>query len=164
MAKFDKQSLCHKKTTTFFGMTLLHAYAHYICIVCAKYQTASVKALVQADFLMYALSKHKHNPYLIVKMAICKFTKLSFCQKLICWHQTYSHKCSMRLYCVSKYQIVSAKAVVQVDFPARWISFFWDSWKYERNGSRAKLTWRLTLHVPGCVNTSMNLRRMKFIS
>ena len=27
-------------------------------------QTALVKALVQVDFLMYALSKHKHNPYL----------------------------------------------------------------------------------------------------
>ena len=24
----------------------------------------------------------------------------------------------------------------------RWISFFWGSWKYKRNGSRAKLTWR----------------------
>ena len=24
----------------------------------------------------------------------------------------------------------------------RWISFFWGSWKYEHNGSRAKLTWR----------------------
>ena len=40
--------------------------SYYICIVCAKYQRASVKALVQVDFLMYALSnKHKHNPYLI---------------------------------------------------------------------------------------------------
>ena len=28
---------------------------------------ASVRALVQVDFLMYALSKHKHNPYLIGK-------------------------------------------------------------------------------------------------
>ena len=46
-------------------MTLLHAYAHYICIACAKYQKASVKALVQVDFLMYALYKNKHNPYLI---------------------------------------------------------------------------------------------------
>ena len=45
-------------------MTLLQAHSHYICIVCAKYQKASVKALVQVDFLMYALSKHKHNPYL----------------------------------------------------------------------------------------------------
>ena len=62
MAKFDKQSLCQKY---FFGMTLLHAHAHYSCIVCAKYQNASVKALVQVDFLMYALSKKKHNPYLI---------------------------------------------------------------------------------------------------
>ena len=40
-----------------------------------------------------------------------KFTKLSICQKLIFWHQTSSHKCSM-------YQIVSAKAVEQVDFLA----------------------------------------------
>ena len=62
MAKFDKQSLCPKKNI--FGMTLLHAHAHYICIVCAKYQRASVKTLVQVNFLMYALPKHKHNPYL----------------------------------------------------------------------------------------------------
>ena len=64
MAKFDKQSLCKKKN---FGMTLLHAHAYYICIIWSKYQKASVKALVQVDFLMYALSKHKHNPYLIGK-------------------------------------------------------------------------------------------------
>ena len=63
MAKFDKQPLCQKY---FFGMTLLHTHAHYICIVCAKYQKASIKALVQVvDFLMYALSEHKHNTYLI---------------------------------------------------------------------------------------------------
>ena len=65
MATFDKQSLGQKYI--FFGITLLHANAHYICIVCANYQRASVKALVQVDFLMYALSKHKHNPYLIGK-------------------------------------------------------------------------------------------------
>ena len=50
-----------------FGSTLLHAHAHYICIVYSKYQKTSAKALVQVDFLMYALSKHKHNPYLIGK-------------------------------------------------------------------------------------------------
>ena len=83
MAKFDKQSLLHQ----------VHAHAHYICIVSAKYQRASVKALVQVDFLMYALSKHKHNPYLI--------RKLPFCQKLIFWHQNSSYKCSVCLYCVS---------------------------------------------------------------
>ena len=66
MAKFDKQSLCRKKKI-FFGMTLLLPHIHCICIVCAKYQRASVKALVQADFLMYVLSKHKHNPYLTGK-------------------------------------------------------------------------------------------------
>ena len=60
--KMAKQSLCQ---IYFLGMTLLHAHAHYICLVCAKYKKASVKALVQVDFLMYALSKHKHNPYLL---------------------------------------------------------------------------------------------------
>ena len=42
-------------------MTPLHAYAQYICIVYAKYQKASVKALVQVYFPMYALSKKKQN-------------------------------------------------------------------------------------------------------
>ena len=42
-------------------MTPLHAHAQYICIVYAKYQKASVKALVQVDFPMYALSKQKQN-------------------------------------------------------------------------------------------------------
>ena len=49
MTKFDKQSL---RKTNFFGMTLLHAHEHYICIVCAKCQRASVKALVQVDYIM----------------------------------------------------------------------------------------------------------------
>ena len=42
-------------------MTLLHAHAQYICIVYAKYQKASVKALVQADFPVFALFKQKQN-------------------------------------------------------------------------------------------------------
>ena len=42
MAKFDKESISQKYL---FGMTLLHVHAHYICIVCAKYQKASVIAL-----------------------------------------------------------------------------------------------------------------------
>ena len=60
-------------------MTPLHAHAQYICIVYAKYREASVKALVQVDFLVYALSKQKQNKK-TGKMA--KFTKLSFSQKL----------------------------------------------------------------------------------
>ena len=40
-------------------MAPLHAHAQYICIVYAKYQKASVKALVQVDFPVYALSKQK---------------------------------------------------------------------------------------------------------
>ena len=46
-------------------MTLIHAYAEYIyIIVYTKYQITSAKGLVQFDFPMYALSKHKQNPYL----------------------------------------------------------------------------------------------------
>ena len=41
-------------------MTLLHAHAHYICIVYAKYKEASDKALVQ----VISSSKPKHNPCL----------------------------------------------------------------------------------------------------
>ena len=94
MAKFDKQSLCQKY---FFGTTLLHAHAHYISIVGAKYQKPSVKALVQVDFLI--LSKHKQNPLFNRKQEkMAKFTKPSFCQKLIFWHQISSHKCSMCPY------------------------------------------------------------------
>ena len=62
-------------------MTPLHAHAQYICIVYAKYQKASVKALVQVDFPVYALSKQKQNKNTGKKMA--KFTKLSYCQKLL---------------------------------------------------------------------------------
>ena len=40
-------------------MTPLHAHAQYICIVYSKYQKASVKALVQVDLHVYALSKQK---------------------------------------------------------------------------------------------------------
>ena len=42
-------------------MTPLHAHAQYICIVYATYQIASVKALVQVDFPVYAISKQKQN-------------------------------------------------------------------------------------------------------
>ena len=105
----------HKK---WLSLISSHFAKNNICIVnvCAKYQRASLKALVQVDFLMYAMSKHKHNPY-FNRGKMAKITKLSFCQKLIFWHQTFSHKCSMCLY-YAKYKTVSAKAVVQVDFPA----------------------------------------------
>ena len=51
----------HYAKRYFFCMTPLHANAQYICIVYAKYQKASVKALVQVDFPVYALSKQKQN-------------------------------------------------------------------------------------------------------
>ena len=51
MAKFEKQLF---NQNIFFGMTLLHAHAQYIYIVNTKYQKASVKALVQFDFPVYA--------------------------------------------------------------------------------------------------------------
>ena len=42
-------------------MTPLHAHAQFIWMIYAKYQKASVKALVQVDFPLYALSKHNQN-------------------------------------------------------------------------------------------------------
>ena len=65
-------------------MTILHAHAQSIVIACAKYQQASVKALVQIDFPVYAIStKHKQNPHLKANWGkMAKFTKLSFRQKI----------------------------------------------------------------------------------
>ena len=59
IAKLDKQPFCYK--VIFFCMTPLYAHVQYICIVYAKYQKASVKALVQVYFPMYALSKQKQT-------------------------------------------------------------------------------------------------------
>ena len=79
MAWFEKQLF---NQTNVFGMTLLHAHAQYmyIYIVNAKYQKASVKAMVQVDFPIYAqaksLFKSKH------KKKLANFTKLLFCQKI----------------------------------------------------------------------------------
>ena len=44
-----------------YGMTRLLPHAQYIYIICAKYPKAAVKALVQVDFPVYALSKYKTN-------------------------------------------------------------------------------------------------------
>ena len=72
-----------------------------ICVLyMQKYQKASIKALVQFDFPVYALSKQKQNKQTEKQMA--KFTKLSFCQKIIVWHKTSSCKYSMGLYYVGK--------------------------------------------------------------
>ena len=98
-------------------MTSLHAHAQYICIVYPKYQKASVKALVQVDFPVYALSKQsktsKQEKLLL---------KLSFCPKLIFWHITSSSKCSMCLYYVGKVSDSFDKVLVQVDFPVHALS------------------------------------------
>ena len=48
----------HFVTNIFFGIILLHANVQYVYIVYAKYQMCSVKAVVQADFPVHALSEH----------------------------------------------------------------------------------------------------------
>ena len=78
MAKFDMQSVGQN---IFFVMSLLHSHAHYICIVCAKYQKASVKALLQVDFFTNALSKHKNNPY----FSIGNRKKNGYVHKALIW-------------------------------------------------------------------------------
>ena len=57
MAKFEKQFFYQFFFFFFFCMTLLHAHAQYIYIVNVKYQKASVKALVEFDFPVYAETK-----------------------------------------------------------------------------------------------------------
>ena len=42
----------------FYGIKLLHANVQCVYIVYAKYQMASVKALVQVDFPVHVLSEH----------------------------------------------------------------------------------------------------------
>ena len=54
MAKF--KTLFVKKH--FYGIKLLHANVECVYIVYAKYQMASVKALVQVDFPVHVLSEH----------------------------------------------------------------------------------------------------------
>ena len=84
MAKFEKQLFNQKN---FFGMTLLHAHAQYIYIVNAKYQKPSVKALVQADFPVYAqaksLFKSKQEKNGSFQKAVILSKNIFFCIKLL---------------------------------------------------------------------------------
>ena len=84
-------------------MTLLHAHAQYlyIYIVNAKYQKASVKALVQVDFPIYAQTKSLFKSKQEKNGKLHKAVILSK-KKLFFWHQTSSCECSMSLYCVGK--------------------------------------------------------------
>ena len=109
IAKIDKQHILLKSIS--FCMTPLHAHAQYICIVYAKYQKASVKALVQADFPVYALSKQKHRKKWLSSKR-CHFVKKYFYGiKLL--HANV--QCVYIVY--ANYQMASVKALVQVDFP-----------------------------------------------
>ena len=78
---------------------------------------------------------------------MAKLTNLSFCQKLIIWHQTSSHKFSMCLYCVRKYQIVSAKALVQDDFPAYVLSMHKQNALRITKGNNSEQNWPLALFI-----------------
>ena len=85
------------------GIKLLNANVQCVYIVYAKYQMVSVKALVQVDLPVHALSEHSQT--LIKKQSVkkmAKFKTLSLYQKVFLWHQTSSCKCSMWLYCVHK--------------------------------------------------------------
>ena len=103
MAKFEMQLFNQK--IFLFGMTLLQAHAQYmyIYIINAKYQKASLKALVQVDFptAIYAqaksLFKSKQEKNGIISQS-CYFLKIC----IFFWHQTSSCECSMSLYCVGK--------------------------------------------------------------
>ena len=105
----------------FFGMTLLHAHAHYIFIINnVKVSESFSKALYKLiSSCMHYLST-SITPIMLFnrkRQKMAKFTKLSFCQKLIFWHQTSSHKRSMCLYCVSKVSDCFSKSSGTIWFP-----------------------------------------------
>ena len=49
---------CHFVKRSFYGIKLLHANVQCVYIMYAKYQMASVIALVQVDFPIHALCEH----------------------------------------------------------------------------------------------------------
>ena len=87
--KWLSSKRCHFVKKYFYGIKVLHANVQCVNIVYTKYQMASVKALVQVDFPVHALTK-------------AKFKTQSFCQKVFLRHQGSSCKCSMCLHCVYK--------------------------------------------------------------
>ena len=85
-----------------YGIKLLHAKVQCAYIVHAKYDGFSTGWYKLISSCMHYLSTNK---ILFKKQSIKKiaqFKMLSFCQKLILWHQTSSCKCSMCLHCVCK--------------------------------------------------------------
>ena len=61
MGKFSKLSVCQEML--FFFFFLASKFCMQMSIFCRqKYQIVSAKAVVQDDFLAYALSIHKENP------------------------------------------------------------------------------------------------------
>ena len=136
MVKFDKQSLCfaeYKGRTEWLSLISSHfalpkqfffwhdtsscTCSLYMYCMCKVSQCFS-KSSSTSWFPHVALSKHKHNPYLIGnRKKMAKFTKLSFCQKLIFWHQSSSHKCSICLYLVSKVSDCFSKSCGTSWFP-----------------------------------------------
>ena len=81
------------------------SYLYRMCRVLEGFSKSS------GDFLMYALS-NKHNPYLIGK----KLSKIN-----ILASNFFTQMFSVSNNCVSKVSDVSAKAVVQVDFPTAYL-------------------------------------------
>ena len=100
-------------------MTLLHTHAHFFCLVYAKYQKASVKALVQVNFLMYALSKHKHNPYLKGNRKMAKFTMSKI---NILASNFFTRMFSVSILCKQSIRLFQQR--LQVDFPAYALSLY----------------------------------------
>ena len=112
---FKKQSV--KKMAKFktLGIKILHTIVHCVCIVYVKYQKASVKALVQVDFPVHALSEH--YKILFKKQSVKKMAKFKMLGiKLL--HANVQCVCIVYV----KYQKVSVKALVQVDFPVHALS------------------------------------------
>ena len=110
--KWLSSKCCHFVKKYFYGIKLLHTNVQCVYIVYAKYQMASVKALVQVDFPVHVLTLIKKQCKKWLSSKCCHFVKKYFYSiKLL-------HANVQCVYIVcTKYQDVSVKAVEQVEFP-----------------------------------------------
>ena len=89
----------------------LNRILSYICSMClyciGKVSNCSIKTVVGVDRPMKALSMHIQSH---IRENFSKFSKLSFCQKLVFLNQTPSCICSMCLYCIGKVSNCTTKS------------------------------------------------------
>ena len=115
MAKFKTLSFCQ-------NIFLCHQTSSCECSMCWHCACKVSDGFNKGSGTIWFLNTNKivFKKQSVKKMA--KFKMLSFCQKVILWHQPSWCKCSMCLHCVCKVSDGFSKSSVQVDFPVHALS------------------------------------------